>query len=277
MSKHHLENQPSSCAECYIVDISLSSPSLCWAVHIFPFCFQCWWSYFYVLMVVLAYRCLTTLTIPVPENNNKCACSRGLSPDNFKSYVEQQLSSGFAMFCARVHGLLSMFVSGCRRLSCYAYSQTTLIWTNQLSCGFDTSKESLVLKCRLQFLFPAGSYVRELKSLLFSCIQMEVMSAVKIGVGRQEMNNMPATALMTVWPEETVAPTTRLCVKVCNFKSICLNVLLTHRRDIERIENLFHDLDVWRHQPVYVLNAVLFFHHTGPGLVKCSWLSIYLI
>lgn len=43
------------------------------------------------------------------------------------------------------------------------------------------------------------------------------MSAVKIGVGRQEMNNMPATALMTVWQVETVVPTTRLCVKVCNF------------------------------------------------------------
>lgn len=44
------------------------------------------------------------------------------------------------------------------------------------------------------------------------------MSAVKIGVGRREVNNMPATALMTVWPEETVVPTIRLCVKVCNFK-----------------------------------------------------------
>lgn len=63
----------------------------------------------------------------------------------------------------------------------------------------------------------------ELKSLLYARIQTEVTSAVKIGVGRQEMNNTPATALMTVWPEETVVPTTRLCVKVCNFK--CLNVL----------------------------------------------------
>ena len=44
------------------------------------------------------------------------------------------------------------------------------------------------------------------------------MSAVKIGAGRLEMNNMPATAPMTVWPEETVAPTTRHCAEVCNFK-----------------------------------------------------------
>lgn len=53
------------------------------------------------------------------------------------------------------------------------------------------------------------------------------MSAVKIGVERLEMNYMPATALMTVWPEETVVPTTRHCVKVCNSLYVpytaCLN------------------------------------------------------
>lgn len=43
------------------------------------------------------------------------------------------------------------------------------------------------------------------------------MSAVKIAVGRQEMNNMPATALMTVWQAEIVVPTIRLCAKVCIF------------------------------------------------------------
>lgn len=58
----------------------------------------------------------------------------------------------------------------------------------------------------------------ELKPLVCSCVQRGAMSAVKIGVGRLEMNNMPATALMTVWPEETVVPTTRNCAKVCNFK-----------------------------------------------------------
>ena len=41
------------------------------------------------------------------------------------------------------------------------------------------------------------------------------MSAGRIDVGRLAMSCMPATALKTVWPEETVAPTTRCCVKVC--------------------------------------------------------------
>lgn len=36
----------------------------------------------------------------------------------------------------------------------------------------------------------------------------EDMSAVKIAVENLEMNNMPVTALMTVWPKETAAPTT---------------------------------------------------------------------
>lgn len=42
------------------------------------------------------------------------------------------------------------------------------------------------------------------------------MNAVRIGAGRLGMNSVPATALMTVWPEETVVPTTRSCAKVCN-------------------------------------------------------------
>lgn len=61
----------------------------------------------------------------------------------------------------------------------------------------------------------------KVKCLLCSRVQREVMSAVKIGVGRLEMSSMPATAPMTVWPEETVAPTTRHCVKVWN--TLCLS------------------------------------------------------
>lgn len=50
------------------------------------------------------------------------------------------------------------------------------------------------------------------------------MSAAEIGAGRHAMNSMPATALMTVWPEETVVPTTRSCAKVCKlqmFRGFC--------------------------------------------------------
>lgn len=45
------------------------------------------------------------------------------------------------------------------------------------------------------------------------CEQRGVMSAVRIAVGRLETNITPATALMTVYPEETAAPTTRNSVK----------------------------------------------------------------
>lgn len=205
-------------------------------------------------MVVLAYHCLTTITLPVPENNNKCVCSRGLSPDNFKSYFELQLLSGVAMFCARVHGFLSTFVPGCRGLSCYACSQTTLIWTNKLSCWHDTSNERIEVPP--MFLYTDGGY---------EC------SKDRCGETRNEQHACHCS--------DDCLTRGDCCT---NYKTLCkglqlqINMLCTfdlQERQWVRRKSLCCDRRVSGHVAPSAslhLNAVVFFHHTGPGLVKCS-------
>lgn len=94
-----------------------------------------------------------------------------------------------------------------RLLDNYSSFHFTVASVSALSFLVYTSNFNCIVICR--FIFSSF------------CMQRGVSSAVKIVVGKCEMNSMLATVLKTVCPEETAAPTTTHCVKVCNNINTC--------------------------------------------------------
>ncbi len=204
----------SLCKLCLFVAVS---PCACAAFSLlvcqhFPLLLPAPVVWFYVLSLSLV-----VFGLPLPcHRNPPCACKWwcarfhaywGLFPDSVKSHFKLELSSGVLIL--RIWPLIREFVS----LSAPVVSALMC----QISCVYVKVLSAVFIPC---WFLCEHLLFSELKSLLYPCIQRGVMSAGKTGVGRLEMNNMPVTALMTVWPEETVVPTTRHCVKVCNYKCV---------------------------------------------------------